>query len=90
MFTLTVRERDEDLGAITLSTQALVFHLRTLNGLKRNWDPNVDVLQIALLLALFVSDHFGGSDRAVIVERTWKFVSWSNYLTIIKRKLLFF
>lgn len=80
LFILTFRERDEDLDAITLSAQALVFHLRQLNGLKRNWDPAVDVLQIASLLALFVSDHFGGSDRAAIVERTRKSVSGSNYL----------
>ncbi|KAF5466065.1 hypothetical protein F2P56_016022 [Juglans regia] len=73
------RERDEDLDAITLSAQALVFHFRQLNGLNKNWDPAVDVLQIASFLAFFVSDHFGGSDRGAIVERTRKSVSGSNY-----------
>ena len=34
---------------------------------------------MASLLALFVSDHFGGSDRSGIVERTRKSVSGSNY-----------
>lgn len=79
LFILTFRERDEDLDAITLSAQALVFHFRQLNGLNRNWDPAVDVLQIASFLAFFVSDHFGGSDRGAIVERTRKSVSGSNY-----------
>lgn len=73
------RERDEELDAITLSAQALVSSLKKLNGLARNRDPAVDVLQIASLLALFVSDHFGGSDRGAIVERTRKAVSGSNY-----------
>lgn len=73
------RERDEELDAITLSAQALVSSLKQLNGLTRNRDPAVDVLQIASLLALFVSDHFGGSDRGAIVERTRKAVSGSNY-----------
>ncbi|OMO54688.1 hypothetical protein CCACVL1_27662 [Corchorus capsularis] len=77
---LVDRERDEELDAITLSAQALVFHLKHLNGLAedRDWVP-VDNLQIASLLALFVSDHFGGSDRSGIVERTRKAVSGSNY-----------
>ncbi|OMO85566.1 hypothetical protein COLO4_21575 [Corchorus olitorius] len=77
---LVDRERDEELDAITLSAQALVFHLKHLNGLAedREWVP-VDNLQIASLLALFVSDHFGGSDRSGIVERTRKAVSGSNY-----------
>ncbi|GMY27305.1 mitogen-activated protein kinase kinase kinase a [Fagus crenata] len=77
---LVDRKRDEELDAITLSAQALVFHLKHLNGLSRNRDGDaVDVLQIASLLALFVSDHFGGSDRGAIVERTRKAVSGSNY-----------
>lgn len=37
------------------------------------------MLQIASLLALFVSDHFGGSDRGAIIERTRKAASGSNY-----------
>ncbi|WVY95733.1 hypothetical protein V8G54_027884 [Vigna mungo] len=39
----------------------------------------VDNLQTASLLALFVSDHFGGSDRGAIIEQTRKSVSGSNY-----------
>lgn len=56
-----------------------MFHLKQLNGLTSNRDAAVDFLQIASLLALFVSDHFGGSDRGAIVERTRKAVSGSNY-----------
>ncbi|XP_061373943.1 uncharacterized protein LOC133316233 [Gastrolobium bilobum] len=74
------RKSDEELDAVTLSAQALVYNLKQLNGLNRRGNQAaVDNLQIASLLALFVSDHFGGSDRGAIVERTRKFVSGSNY-----------
>ncbi|XVF38298.1 hypothetical protein REPUB_Repub20aG0088700 [Reevesia pubescens] len=77
---LVDRERDEELDAIALSSQALVFHLKHLNGLSKYKERvPVDNLQIASLLALFVSDHFGGSDKSGIVERTRKAVSGSNY-----------
>ncbi|XP_021290154.1 LOW QUALITY PROTEIN: uncharacterized protein LOC110421035 [Herrania umbratica] len=77
---LVDRERDEELDAIALSAQALVFHLKHMNGLAKDRERvPVDNLQIASLLALFVSDHFGGSDRSGIVERTRKAVSGSNY-----------
>ncbi|KVH93555.1 Armadillo repeat-containing protein 3 and Serine/threonine-protein kinase CTR1 [Cynara cardunculus var. scolymus] len=42
-------------------------------------DILLDKLQIASLLALFVSDHFGGSDRSTMVDRARKSVSGSNY-----------
>ncbi|KAI4345697.1 hypothetical protein L6164_012797 [Bauhinia variegata] len=74
------RDIDEELDAITLSAQSLVFHLKQLNNLTRHGNPAaVDNLQIASLLALFVSDHFGGSDKSAMVERTRKSVSGSNY-----------
>ncbi|KAJ7954828.1 Mitogen-activated protein kinase kinase kinase [Quillaja saponaria] len=74
------RERDEELDALTHSAQALVFHLKQLDGLTRHRDQaDVDNMQIASFLALFVSDHFGGSDRSALVERTRKCVSGSNY-----------
>ncbi|XP_039040154.1 uncharacterized protein LOC120178362 isoform X2 [Hibiscus syriacus] len=77
---LVDRERDEELDAIALSAQAMVFHLKHLNGLSKDKERvAVDNFQIASLLALFVSDHFGGSDRSGIVERTRKAVSGSNY-----------
>ena len=75
-----LRERDEELDAVVLSAQALVFHLKHFNGLAKDKEQvPVDNFQIASLLALFVSDHFGGSDRSGIVERTRKAVSGSNY-----------
>lgn len=74
------RERDEELDAVTLSAQALVFHLKQLDEFNKHENQAaVDNFQIASLLALFVSDHFGGSDRSAIVERTRKSVSGSNY-----------
>lgn len=66
------REKDEQLDAISLSAQDMVFRLKRLNG-------SADNLQIASLLALFVSDHFGGSDKSGAIERTRKAVSGSNY-----------
>ncbi|XP_022760190.1 uncharacterized protein LOC111306664 isoform X3 [Durio zibethinus] len=77
---LVDRERDEELDATALSAQALVFHLKHLDGLAKDKERvPVDNFQIASLLALFVSNHFGGSDRSGIVERTRKAVSGSNY-----------
>ncbi|XWS13726.1 hypothetical protein CRYUN_Cryun36dG0062600 [Craigia yunnanensis] len=77
---LVDRERDEELDATVLSARALVFHLKHLNGLAKDKERvPVDNYKIASLLALFVSDHFGGSDRSGIVERTRKAVSGSNY-----------
>ncbi|XP_057957170.1 uncharacterized protein LOC131150463 [Malania oleifera] len=77
---LVDRQNDEELDAIALSAQALVLRLKKLNGLtKEREQVAVDDLQIVSLLALFVSDHFGGSDRSAIVERTRKAVSGSNY-----------
>lgn len=77
---LVDRKYDEELDAITLSAQALVLHLKQLNGLAKDGDTQpVDNLQIASLLALFVSDHFGGSDRSALVERTRKNMSGLNY-----------
>ncbi|EEF45224.1 ATP binding protein, putative [Ricinus communis] len=74
------REKDEKLDATVLSAQALVCRLKRLNGFFEEGNKDaVDVLQIASLLALFVSDHFGGSDRSFTIERTRKAVSGSNY-----------
>lgn len=54
--------------------------LKQLNGLtKERKQVTDDNLQIASLLALFVSDHFGGSDKSALIERTRKSVSGSNY-----------
>lgn len=77
---LVDRERDEKLDAIVLSAQAMVFRLKkSMQKTNDREQITVDHLQIASLLALFVSDHFGGSDRTAIIERTRKAVSGSNY-----------
>ncbi|KAI3788833.1 hypothetical protein L2E82_01611 [Cichorium intybus] len=74
------RERDEELDAVTLCAQKLLFHLNQMYGsTKDDGDIFLDKLQIASLLALFVSDHFGGSDRSTMVDRARKSVSGSNY-----------
>lgn len=63
-----------------LSAQTLVQNLKQLNGLAKDGiNEPVGNLQIASLLALFVSDHFGGSDRSDSVARTRKNASGSNY-----------
>lgn len=59
---LSSRKIDEELDAVMLAAQALVYNLKKLNGLSRYGNQDgVDNLQMASLLALFVSDHFGGS-----------------------------
>ncbi|KAG2401495.1 LRR receptor-like serine/threonine-protein [Vigna angularis] len=74
------QKRDEELDAVLLAAQALVHNLNQLNGLNRHGNQDVvDNLRRASLLALFVSDHFGGSDRGAIIEQTRKSVSGSNY-----------
>ncbi|KAI3774434.1 hypothetical protein L1987_48989 [Smallanthus sonchifolius] len=68
------RERDEELDAVTKCAKALLFHLNQTHG---STEP--DKLQIASLLALFVSNHFGGTDKSGLVDRARKSVSGSNY-----------
>ncbi|CAN4091248.1 unnamed protein product [Withania somnifera] len=77
---LVDRQRDEMLDAIVRRAQALIFHFKQIDGLSKDREHvSVDNLQIASLLALLVSDHFGGSDRSNIVQRSRKEVSGSNY-----------
>lgn len=74
------RGRDEELDAVTLCSKALLSHLNLINGFNKDGDhSSLDNLQIASLLAQFVSDHFGGSDRSAMVDRARKSVSGSNY-----------
>ncbi|XP_075473516.1 uncharacterized protein LOC142504554 isoform X1 [Primulina tabacum] len=72
------RGRDEELDSILLRARQLVYQF---NQMKHSIDGHrgvvIDNLQIASLLALFVSDHFGGSDKCV-VQTTRKAVSGSN------------
>lgn len=78
LFVLSLRGQDEELDAIVLSAQALVFRLKQLNCLTRDGDW-INELQVATLLALFVSDHFGGSAKGAMIERTRRAISGSNY-----------
>ncbi|XAR57290.1 hypothetical protein NMG60_11025370 [Bertholletia excelsa] len=74
------RKDDEELDAVTLRAQALIFHFKQSSGSAKGREQfGADNLQIASLLALFVSDHFGGSDKSRAVEKTRKAVSGSNY-----------
>ncbi|CAI9098891.1 OLC1v1035620C1 [Oldenlandia corymbosa var. corymbosa] len=75
------RERDEKLDVILLCAQALVSQFRRINGLlKESANGATDSIQIASLLAFFISDHFGGSDKSAVVLKARKDVSGSNYL----------
>ncbi|PIN06674.1 Ras suppressor protein (contains leucine-rich repeats), partial [Handroanthus impetiginosus] len=74
------RERDEELDAILLCAQALLYKFKQMNNsVNEHRELAMDSLQIASLLALFVSDHFGGSDKSYFIQRTRKAVSGSNY-----------
>ncbi|PIN19191.1 Tyrosine kinase [Handroanthus impetiginosus] len=73
------REKDEELDAILLSAQALVCRFRQMkNSSRGHRDFATSDLQTASLLALFVSDHFGGSDKSNFIQRTRKAVSGAN------------
>lgn len=75
-----LRERDEELDALLLSAQSMVNRLKKLTGLRLRRDLTADDnFLVASWLALFVSDHFGGSDRGSFVQRVRKDVSGSNY-----------
>lgn len=77
---LVNREKDEKLDAIVLFAQAKLFQLKCLNGFTKDIEcADVDNLQTASWLALFVSDHFGGSDRNALVEKMRKTASGMNY-----------
>lgn len=74
------RRKDEELDAIALKSQALMFHFKQSSDTTKEREQfALDDLQIASLLALFVSDHFGGSDKSGFIVKTRKAVSGSNY-----------
>ncbi|KAF6161821.1 hypothetical protein GIB67_008582 [Kingdonia uniflora] len=77
---LVDRERDEELDVIALSAQALLSPLKQQNiSVQDGKEMAIDNLQRASLLALFVSNWFGGSDRSNLIARTRKSVAGSNY-----------
>lgn len=75
------REKDEELDAILLCARALLYKFKQINGsTDEDEEYAVDSLQVASLLALFVSDHFGGNDKSAIIQRTRRAVSGSNHM----------
>ncbi|CAM6037021.1 unnamed protein product [Sphagnum compactum] len=60
---LVDREQDEELDAITLSAQQLLGRLGSLGSTTETCRGVADNYQRAAVLALFVSDCFGGSDK---------------------------
>ncbi|XP_020586040.1 uncharacterized protein LOC110028506 [Phalaenopsis equestris] len=73
------REKDEELDAITLSARLLLSNFRRCN-LAPAEDGVFDDFPIVSILALFVSDCFGGSDRSTSVLRLRKSLLGSNKL----------
>lgn len=78
---LVDRTRDERLDAVVHCAKALVSHFLKINGgsIRESRPRATNALQIVSLLAFFVSDHFGGSDKSGVIQRTRKAVSGSNY-----------
>ncbi|CAA6658612.1 unnamed protein product [Spirodela intermedia] len=62
------RETDEELDAIALSAKNMLSKMRRSNSSEKD-TQTVDDLHRASMLALFVSDIFGGSDRSYTVLR---------------------
>lgn len=65
------RYRDEELDAIIFSAQRLLSGYRR-TCFEENTDFEIDNLKRASILALFVSDCFGGSDRSSSVRKLRK------------------
>nr|CAB3498247.1 unnamed protein product [Digitaria exilis] len=63
------REQDEELDAIAYSAQLLLSNLKRPSSSEMDEDAGHDLLR-ASVLALFVSDCFGGCDRSASLERT--------------------
>ncbi|XP_068635778.1 uncharacterized protein [Aristolochia californica] len=76
---LVDRERDEELDALALSAHMLVSSLKqSHSSYEERKESFIDDLLRASVLALFVSDFFGGSDRADAVARMRRAVAGSN------------
>ncbi|KAL5702183.1 hypothetical protein ACHQM5_027430 [Ranunculus cassubicifolius] len=77
---LVDRERDDELDVVASSAKALVSRLKQPSSLVKSGEQLADEnLQRASLLALFVSNWFGGNDRSNLTVRTRKAWSGSNY-----------
>ncbi|GJV44957.1 zinc finger, CCHC-type containing protein [Tanacetum coccineum] len=80
---------DEELDAVTHCAIALVEHLNQMNGLNKDGgNILLGELQIAFLLAQFVSDHFGGRDESLMVERARKSAFRSTNISAKKIEFL--
>lgn len=75
-----IRDKDAELHETLQLARASVFRLkpltRSINYIEQDTASN---LQIASVLALFVSNHFGGTDRETILERSQRSVFTSEY-----------
>ncbi|ONK60514.1 uncharacterized protein A4U43_C08F19290 [Asparagus officinalis] len=71
------RHRDEELDAIASSAQMLLSSFRRSCS-RENKDHEVDNLQRASILAMFVSDCFGGSDRSSTIIKLRRTMVGSN------------
>ncbi|KAJ1293648.1 hypothetical protein BS78_01G084600 [Paspalum vaginatum] len=63
------REQDEELDAIASSAQLLLSSLKRPSAFEIDEDAGHDLLRVSVL-ALFVSDCFGGCDRSASLGRT--------------------
>lgn len=75
---LYFREKDEELGSIVLSAQILLSRLKGISGLSKRKPLEVHDFQRASMLALFVSDCFGGRDRSFSILRMRMGIVGSN------------
>lgn len=76
---LVDRERDEELDAIALSAQKLFPGLKSsIQGNEEESRSRVDDFHRALLLALFVSDCFGGGDKSLNISTMRRAVVGAN------------
>lgn len=58
-----------------------MYKFKQINGsTDEDEEYAIDSLQVASLLALFVSDHFGGNDKSAVIQRTRRAVSGSNHM----------
>lgn len=70
-FVTLCREQDEELDSIVVSAQFLLSSLKRNNLTEQNVEDEVDNIVLrASILALFVSDCFGGADRTDSLMRT--------------------
>lgn len=62
------RDKDEELDVIALSAQSFIAKLELAGGyMMQSESLGLSTLQKAMMLALFVSDCFGGSDKTLNV-----------------------